>query len=83
MAKFVFRSIFLVVWLQTIDNFWLNTAKNRNLEKQKTQARAGKIIATALYRYPRTQCQKHNIAKSRLQMLISVIMKEIIRKPNQ
>ena len=58
--------IFLVVWLQTIDNFWLNTAKNRNLEKQKTQARAGKIIATALYRYPRIQCQKHNIAQDRL-----------------
>ena len=33
--------IFLVVSLETIDNFWLNTAKNRNLEKQKyTPARA-------------------------------------------
>ena len=67
MAKLVFRSIFFfIIWRQTINNFWLNTAKNRNLEKQKTQARAGKIIATALYRYPRTQCQKHNIAQDRL-----------------
>ena len=73
-------SDFLVVWLQTIDKFWLKTAKNRNLEKQKTQARAGKIIATALYRYKRTQFQKHNSAKSRRQMLVSVILNEIIRK---
>ena len=64
-TKQIFKFVmFLLIQWQTIDNFFRYIAVKINHEKQKTSARAGKIIEMALYRYPRTQSQKHNIAQS-------------------
>ena len=54
----------MFVQCQTIDSFCQYIAGKTNPEKQKTSARAGKIIEVALYRYPLMQSQKHNTAQS-------------------
>ena len=67
MTKLIFKLVIsLCVQCQTIDNFRRCIAVKTNREKQNTSARAGKLIEMALYRYPRTQSQKHNTAQSSL-----------------